>query len=79
MTRRAAADRVRHVGAEGDAGQAVARDRLLLDVDRLAVCVVRPTWIAHDDRAGPIRLPVTSPSVASMNTSSRSVWKLYET
>ena len=22
-----------------------------------------PTWIAHDDRAGPIRLPVTSPSL----------------
>ena len=39
--RRAAADRVRHVGAEGDAADAVGRDRLLLDVDRLAVVVVR--------------------------------------
>ena len=36
-----AADGVRHVGAEGDAAQALGRDRLLLDVDRLAVLVVR--------------------------------------
>ena len=34
-------DRVRHVGAEGDAAHALGRDRLLLDVDRLAVVVVR--------------------------------------
>ena len=36
-----AADGVRHVGAEGDAAQALGRDRLLLHVDRLAVVVVR--------------------------------------
>ena len=35
-----AADGVRHVGAEGDAGHALGRDGLLLHVDRFAVVVV---------------------------------------
>ena len=35
--------------------------------------------MAHDDRDGLILLPVASPSFASMNTSSRNVWKSYET
>ena len=39
--RRPAADRVRHVGAERDPRHPLARDRLLLDVDRLAIGVVR--------------------------------------
>ena len=37
---------------------------------------VTPFHVVHDDRAGPMRLPVTVPSRASMYTSSRSVWKL---
>ena len=42
LKRRAAPHRVRHVRAEGDARHPLARDRLLLNVDRFAVGVVRP-------------------------------------
>ena len=36
-----------------------------------------PTSTAHVERAGEMRLPAVVPSCASMNTSSRIVWKLY--
>ena len=76
VARRSATHCVRHVGAEGDAAEPLGGDRLLLHVDRVAVVVVRADVDAHEDRAGPMRLQVTSPSRASMYTSSRSVWKL---
>ena len=54
LERRAASDGMRHVGTEGDSRHAVARDGLLLHVNRLAVRVVRAD-VDHRTRraAGP--------------------------
>src|SRR2546427_8222660 len=42
---------------------------------RLGFC--EPTTTAHVERVGEILCPMTVPSMPSMNTSSRSAWKLY--